>query len=123
MKYSSALLTYFDNTIHAGSLDLNQADTYRAYTGFAGRDQLEIFVHVDDQKIKAARFLAYGPPELIAGAEYCCRQLEEGSFACLKEFNAQQLTDALGLQAYYIHSAAMICSVLTELFNTIKRSN
>ncbi len=119
MNYSSAVIRYFDETDHAGTLSAQTDGVYVQQLGVSDRESFELSVQIDGGVIQVARFRAFGPPVLIAAGEWVCRQVEGQSTDVLLGLVEQAIIEALDVTNIHIHLAALVCSTVKAVCQKI----
>ena len=90
--YSIRVRQLFDAPEHAGRLD-GAVHAERAEQGV----RISLFAEVEDGRLKALRFLAWGCPHVIAMAEAVCAACEGRSAAELLDFSTADLMQSLSV--------------------------
>jgi NifU-like protein involved in Fe-S cluster formation len=90
--YSSRVRAYFGAPAHAGALD----DGHSVLVDDQGV-RLQLSATVDDGKLGAMRFRAWGCPHTIAVTEAVCEALEGRPVAELLEFSSRDLMEELSV--------------------------
>ena len=90
--YSARVRELFESPQHAGALEgaLNVTVDDQGI-------RISLFASVDQGKVSALRFLAWGCPHVIAAAEEFCASFEEKSVSELLEFSASDLMQSLSV--------------------------
>ena len=88
--YSARVRVLFESPQHAGALD----DALSVSIDDQGI-RINLFASVDQGKLSALRFLAWGCPHVIAAAEEFCAGFEDKPVSELLEFSASDLMQSL----------------------------
>ena len=117
-KYSEKLLDYFYHTKHAGILVTNNLTIFTAEVGTLEQGAIiQLYLNIQE-KIIQATFKAYGPPPIIAGAEYICQWLIGKTIKEAKLFKLEDLFMGLELKKLNIDTAVLLRSVLEKTLQT-----
>ena len=111
MPYSE---TFRDHLAHPRNVgELADADASAELTNPACGDRLRLTLHINNGRITAARFLAYGCPPTLACGSALTEMLTGITAAEAALITRQQLTRALdGLPARKSHAAALAIETL-----------
>ena len=120
MPYSETVKDHLAHPRNAGELDA--ADAAAELTNPACGDRLRLTLRIDDGRIIAARFLAYGCPPTLACGSALTQMLEGITADEAASITRQQLIKFLdGLPARKTHAAALAIETLhaaLQLINT-----
>lgn len=95
-RYSQAVLSRFKEPAHAGALAAGSGIVLCAAAGNQGQGaQVHFALRVDEEKLQAVAFGAYGSPFLLAGSELAAEQLSGAPVAHLAQIAAIDLSRAL----------------------------
>lgn len=110
--YNDTITDLFLKPKHAGCLE---KPTTVSQAGNPGQsDVLELQLLITNNTIEQARFRAHGKLTTIAAGEYLCQWIEKKSLNQLKEFNGQQIIDALQLPNARLSSAILAQQALEQ---------
>ena len=111
MPYSETFKDHLAHPRNAG--ELADADAAAELTNPACGDRLRLTLRIDDGRIRAARFLAYGCPPTIACGSALTEMLEGITTDEAASLTRQQLIKSLdGLPARKTHAAALAIETL-----------
>ena len=111
MPYSETFKDHLAHPRNAG--ELADADAAAELTNPACGDRLRLTLRIDDGRIRAARFLAYGCPPTIACGSALTEMLEGITTEEAASLTRQQLIKSLdGLPARKTHAAALAIETL-----------
>lgn len=111
MSYSEAFKDHLAHPRNVG--ELADADASAELTNPACGDRLRLTLRIQDGRIIAARFLAYGCPPTLACGSALTEMLEGITTAEAARITRQQLTHALdGLPPRKTHAAALAIETL-----------
>ena len=118
MPYSAALQDHLARPRNAG--ELANANAVAELTNPVCGDRLRLMLRVDDGRINAARFLAYGCPPTLACGSALAEMLEGLTTDEALKLTRQDLTRALGgLPARKTHAAALAIETLHTALDNI----
>jgi len=111
LSYSETFKDHLTNPRHAG--ELADANAIAEETNPICGDRLRLSLRINDGRIEAARFLAYGcPPTLVCGSALAAL-LEGMSVEQAHALTRQQIIDAIGgLPSRKQHAAALAIETL-----------
>jgi NifU-like protein involved in Fe-S cluster formation len=113
MPYSEAFKDHLAHPRNAG--ELPDANAVAELTNPACGDRLRLTLRIQDGRITAARFLAYGCPPTLACGSALTGMLEGVTVGEAARITRQQLTKLLdGLPARKSHAAALAIETLHE---------
>jgi len=111
VPYSATLQDHLAHPRNAG--ELADANAVAELTNPVCGDRLRLSLRINDERIEAARFLAYGCPPTIACGSMLAEMLEGMTTAEAGALTRQDLTRALdGLPARKTHAAALAVETL-----------
>lgn len=111
MPYSATLKDHLANPRHAG--ELPDADTVCEQTNPVCGDRLRLSLRWRDDRIEAARFLAYGCPPTLACGSMLAELIEGMKVEDAARLTRQDIIRALGgLPARKQHAAALAIETL-----------
>jgi nitrogen fixation NifU-like protein len=111
MPYSEAFKDHLAHPRNAG--ELADANASAELTNPACGDRLRLTLRIQDGRITAARFLAYGCPPTLACGSALAEMLEGITTVEAARITRQQITRALdGLPARKTHAAALAVETL-----------
>lgn len=121
MKEDTVLEQLFFTARHIGRVEPHTAFSAEAQSGKAGFGSVLILglLADEDKKLISARFKAYGPPALIAAAEYLCRQIEGQPLALLQKMSAQDIQKALEIDTMHYPELLRLIAVYEEALNLL----
>ena len=109
MHYSKEVTNYFFDIQHAGTLDKENMNVCYGEVGSALQGYLyQLYLRFKDDKIREAKFQAYGSPITTAACEYACRWGEGKTFEEIKQLNADQIKNALNLCSFEFYMSILI---------------
>lgn len=115
MRYSKEVLNYFFNTQHTGVL--RKEDPKVRHEEIGTREQgylFRFYVRYERNKIKEAKFQAYGSVSAIAAFEYACHWIENKTFEKARQLTAIQIQKALNLPIFEMHTAFLVESLFKK---------
>ena len=117
--YSATFKDHLTNPRNVG--DLTDASVVAEETNPVCGDRLRLSLRVADDRIEAARFLAYGcPPTLVCGSALA-EKLPGLSMAEAEDLTGQDIVNAVGgLPARKKHAAALAIETLKSALKMIK---
>jgi nitrogen fixation NifU-like protein len=116
MPYSEAFKDHLAHPRNVG--ELTDADASAELTNPACGDRLRLTLRIQDGRISAARFLAYGCPPTLACGSALTAMLEGITIEEAARITRQQITRALdGLPARKSHAAALAVETLQAALN------
>ncbi len=122
MPYSETLKDHFANPRCAG--ELTDANAVAEQSNPVCGDRLRLSLRVHDEKIVAARFLAYGCPPTIACGSALAQMLEGMTIFEALQLSRQDISRALdGLPARKQHAAALAIETLHAALQQVKRDS
>ncbi len=114
-KYPQQLLDYFYQLDHAGLL----AAADNVFMTEEGTEQqgevVRLYLLIENDIIKKARFKSFGSVALIACCEFICRWLENKHCDEAKQLNTAQILTALDLSDFYNHTAVLVLQCVKKL--------
>jgi nitrogen fixation NifU-like protein len=121
MPYSETFKDHLAHPRNAG--ELADADATAELTNPACGDRLRLTLRIDDGRISAARFLAYGCPPTIACGSALTEMLEGITTEEAASITRQQLIKFLdGLPARKTHAAALAIETLHAALSKVSLS-
>lgn len=109
MFYSKEVTNYFFDIQHAGTLDKKNVNVHYGTVGSALHGYLcQLYLRFKDNKIREAKFQAYGSPIITAACEYACRWGEGKTFEEVKQLNASQIKNALNLCSFEFYVSTLV---------------
>lgn len=119
MSYSEIFKDHLANPRHAG--ELADGDVIAEETNPVCGDRLRLSLRIVDEKIEAARFLAYGCPATLACGSALTEMIEGKSVAEAGKITKAEIVEAVGgLPSRRQHAAAL---ALETLFAAIVKAN
>ena len=111
MAYSNTFKDHLAHPRNAG--ELPDANASAEQTNPVCGDRIRLSLRIDEGRIKAARFLAYGcPPTLVCGS-VLTDLIQGNEVAAVGQLNREQLVEAIGgLPARKQHAAALAIETL-----------
>lgn len=110
MAYSKEVLKHFNNPSNVGQMDENAADTGVSIVGAPScGDVLQFSIQIEDNKIKCAKFKAFGCGSAIASSSYLTEQVIGKTLDEALQINNKDIASALALPPIKWH-----CSVLAQ---------
>ena len=101
MRYSREVTNYFFDIQHAGTLDKKNVNVRYGEVGSTLQGYLcRLYLRFKDDKIREAKFQAYGSPITTAACEYACCWGEGKTLEEAKQLNAGQIKNALNLSFF-----------------------
>src|SRR3954470_11612351 len=114
MAYSEKLLDYFQNPRCVG--EIPDADAVAEVSNPICGDVMKLWVKVDDEQIKDAKFKAQGCSAAIATSSYATELLIGMSVADARQITKEQIADALGgLPTSKIHCSVLACDAIRDV--------
>jgi nitrogen fixation protein NifU and related proteins len=111
LPYSELFKDHLANPRNGG--ELNNANAVAEETNPVCGDRLRLSLRIRDDRIEAARFLAYGCPPTLACGSVLAEMLEGMSIVEALKLTRNQLADALGgLSPQKRHAAALAIATL-----------
>ena len=111
MSYSNIFQDHLAHPRNGG--ELKDADAVAELSNPVCGDRLRLSLHIRDNRIAAARFLAYGCPPTLACGSALTELLDSLTIDEAARLTRQQLIDALGgLPARKSHAAALAIETL-----------
>lgn len=122
MSDDALVETLFFTASHIGLVDESCPFTVMATSGKPGFGSVLILglVANDEALIQRACFKAYGPPALIASAEYLCRELEGQNLASLESICAEDIKHRLEIDAVHFPELVRLAAVYHEALKKLK---
>lgn len=115
MRYSDALLHYFDHPEHAGELDGASGALYQAQVGNEQTGEvLALYLQIHSDRVNRVKYKVLGSPPLIAGAEFVCQWLENKNLQQVGALTHELILKELELPTVSFHVAALLCSAVQE---------
>jgi nitrogen fixation NifU-like protein len=122
LPYSATLKDHLANPRHAG--ELPDADTVSEQTNPVCGDRLRLSLRLRDDRIEAARFLAYGCPPTLACGSVLAEMIEGITLEEAARLTRQDIIHALGgLPARKQHAAALAIETLRATLEASKSIN
>ena len=119
MPYSDLFKDHLANPRHAGQLDA--PDARAEQTNPVCGDRLVLTLRLQEGRIQAARFLAYGCPPTLACGSALASMLEGMTIEDARRLTRQDLTRTLGgLPARKQHAAALAVETLHEALEQLR---
>lgn len=120
-KYNHTVLQLFHHTQHHGRLDESLQQVYVAQAGSANNEEaLKLFLHIENDCIVQARFLAKGCVALIAGSEWLCQHVNGKALHEVAALSATQILEALKLTTLKAHVAQLIFAAFNRIMENVK---
>jgi len=110
MAYSKEVLEHFNNPKNVGEMDENAQDTGVSIVGApACGDVLQFSVKIEDDRIKDAKFKAFGCGSAIASSSYLTQKVIGKTLEEAAQISNKSIAQALALPPIKWH-----CSVLAQ---------
>ena len=111
MPYSATFKDHLANPRNVG--ELADANAVAEETNPVCGDRLRLSLRVNDNRIEAARFLAYGCPPTLACGSVLAKMIEGMKVADAMKLSRKEIADALGgLPTRKHHAAALAIETL-----------
>ena len=122
MPYSDLFKDHLANPRHAGQLDA--PDARAEQTNPVCGDRLVLTLRLQEDRIQAARFLAYGCPPTLACGSALASMLEGMTIEDARLLTRQDLARALGgLPARKQHAAALALETLHAALDAVEHKS
>jgi nitrogen fixation NifU-like protein len=96
--YNDEVRRCFENPVHAGDLEASYARVLRSGAAAPGEGtRLELTAGIEDDRVAALRFRAWGCPHLIAAAEWYCGALEGAKVGDLGIVDVNEIMERLSV--------------------------
>ncbi len=111
MAYSPTLKDHIANPRNAG--ELADANAIGEGTNPVCGDRLKLFLRINNGRVEASRFLAYGCPPTLACGSALTELIAGKTIAVIKEISRKDLVDAVGgLPSRKQHAASLAIETL-----------